>query len=71
MSTTKEKPKDRRERLRQEEIKTNSASNIGDGFNRSHSGSFIDLVGSLSWKGTGTLIVIIIISYIIYSLLFN
>jgi hypothetical protein len=70
VSANKERPEDSRERLRQEEIKRNSSSNIGDGFNRSQSGSLVDLVGSIGWKGTGILLVIIILGYIIYSLLF-
>ncbi|QOY34665.1 DUF6366 family protein [Anaerobacillus isosaccharinicus] len=71
MSDNKEKPEDKRERLRQEEIKRNLASNIGDGFNRAQSGSLVDLVGSLGWKGTGILIIVIIVGYIIVSLFFN
>jgi hypothetical protein len=62
MSDNKEKPEDRRERLRQEEIKRNLASNIGDCFNRAQSGSLVDLVGSLGWKGTRILIIVIIFS---------
>ena len=68
MSDNKEKPEDMRERLRQEEIKRNLPSNIGDGFNRAQNGSLVDLVGGLGWKGTGILIIVIIVGYLILSL---
>ncbi|WP_349408778.1 DUF6366 family protein [Pseudalkalibacillus sp. SCS-8] len=71
MSGNRERPEDLRERLRQEEIKRNSASKIGDGFDRSQGGSLIDLVGSLGWKGTVLLLVLIISGYILFSVLFN
>lgn len=71
MNSDKEIPKNKRERLRQEDIKRNLSSNIGDGVNRSQSGNLFDLVGSFGWKGTGVLIVIILIGYIVLSLLFN
>ncbi len=71
MSDNKEKSEDMRERLRQEEIKRNLASNLGDGFNRAQNGSLADLVGSLGWKGTGILIIVIIVGYIVVSLFFN
>ncbi|WP_163536408.1 DUF6366 family protein [Gracilibacillus sp. YIM 98692] len=71
MNRNNESPEDRRERMRQEEIKRNRASNIGDGFDRAQSGSLVDLVGSLGWKGTGILLVVIIVVFIIYALFFR
>ncbi|MGN8646538.1 DUF6366 family protein [Gracilibacillus sp. HCP3S3_G5_1] len=62
--TKKETPEQKRETLRQKELKENPAS--------SFQGSRLpDLVGSLSWKGTGILILIVILSIIIYSVFFH
>ncbi|PKR78212.1 hypothetical protein CEY16_00175 [Halalkalibacillus sediminis] len=67
----RESPENRRERLRQQELKNNKASNIGDGFNRAQAGALQDLVGALGWKGTGILIIVLIVGFIVYSILFN
>ncbi|WP_188207078.1 DUF6366 family protein [Alkalibacillus aidingensis] len=64
----KESPEERRERLRQRDLK-NSSSNVGDSFHRAKSGSLVDLVGALGWKGTGILILIMIVGFIVYSFL--
>ncbi|MFJ7933897.1 DUF6366 family protein [Sporosarcina sp. NPDC096371] len=55
----KESPEKIRERLRQEELRRNPAGSI-------HGGGLQDLVGSLGWKGTGILILLIIVGSIIY-----
>ena len=65
-----ETPEDKRERVRQEELKRNSTGNLNDSFNKAHTGSFVDLVGSLGWKGTGLLIIVFVVGYIIYKLIF-
>ncbi|PAW26228.1 hypothetical protein BKC07_26005 [Peribacillus simplex] len=51
-----ETPEEKRERLRQEELKKNPIGTLKDGFNGN--GNLADLVGSLGWKGTGILIVV-------------
>ncbi|CAM3924560.1 hypothetical protein GCM10009865_55070 [Aeromicrobium ponti] len=71
MSENKETPERRRERLRQEELKKNPTGNMNDAFNRANSGSLVDLVGSLGWKGTGILILVIIIGFIVASFFFK
>ncbi|WP_416150087.1 DUF6366 family protein [Salipaludibacillus sp. HK11] len=71
MSENKETPERLRERLRQEELRRNPTGNMSDGFNRSNSGGLVDLVNSLGWKGTGILILVLIIGYIIASYFFN
>lgn len=71
MQNNKETPEQKRERLRQEELKSNSTGNMNDAFNRANSGNLADLVGSLGWKGTGILILVIIIGFIIVSLFFK
>ena len=60
MSPDKETPEERRERMRQKELK-NSSSSI-------HGSNLSDLVGGLGWKGTGILIFVIIIGFIIASI---
>lgn len=66
-----ESPEQQRERLKQQELKNNSTGNLNDSFNRTNNGSLVDLVGSLGWKGTGTLILVIIVGFIIYSVFFR
>ncbi|MEK4670436.1 DUF6366 family protein [Niallia sp. FSL R7-0271] len=69
MKETKETAERKRERLRQQEIKGNPAGNLRDSFNRAETGGLVDLVGSLGWKGSGILILVIIIAVIVVSLL--
>ncbi|WP_438349968.1 DUF6366 family protein [Paenibacillus sp. FA6] len=70
MDSQTETPEKKRERLRQEELKNNPFGAFNDGVNRAEYGNLADLVGGLGWKGTGTLILILIIGYVIYKLLF-
>ncbi len=60
MREVRESPERRRERMRQEELKRNPAGSM-------NGGGLPDLVGSLGWKGTGILILVIILGFIIYS----
>lgn len=71
MQDNKETPEHKRERLRQEELKRNPTGGMNDAFNRANSGGLADLVGSLGWKGTGILILVIILGFIIYSVFFR
>jgi hypothetical protein len=71
MHDNKETPEQKRERLRQQELKSNPTGNLNDAFNRANSGGLVDLVGSLGWKGTGILILVIIIGFIITSFFFK
>jgi hypothetical protein len=68
MSKDKETLERRRERLRQEELKRNPNGNMNDAFNRAENGNLADLVGSLGWKGTGILILVIIIGFVVASI---
>lgn len=61
MSEDKETPEMRREKLRQEEIKQNPAGNLSDAFNRNENGNLTDLVGGLSWKVAGIILLILIV----------
>ncbi|MFP3888089.1 hypothetical protein HPB58_14930 [Priestia filamentosa] len=69
MNENKETPERRRERLRGEELKRNSTGNMNDAFNRAEMGNLADLVGGLSWKGMGILLIVIIIGFIVASLI--
>jgi hypothetical protein len=64
----KETPERKRERLRQEELKRNPTGTLNDAFNRAQNGGLTDLVGSLGWKGTGILILVLTIGVIIASI---
>ena len=68
MGDGKEHPEERRERLRQEELKGNPTGNLNDSSHRAHNGSLVDLVGSMGWKGTGVLLILITAGFIAYSL---
>jgi len=58
-----ENPEERREKLRQKELK-HSASSV-------HGSNLSDLVGGLSWKGTGIMILVLILAVVIYSIFFH
>jgi len=69
MSKENETPERRRERLRHEELKSNPTGNMSDAFNRAESGNLADLIGSLGWKGTGILILVILIGIVVASII--
>lgn len=71
MSKDKNTPEEKRERLRQEEWKSNSGGNVNDSLNKGRNGSLVDLVGGLGWKGTGILLLILILGFIIYAVFFR
>lgn len=60
----------KRERVRQKELKKNPTGALKDGFNRGENGNLVDLVGGLGWKGTGILIIVLIVGYVLYKLIF-
>lgn len=62
-----ESPEQRRESLRQQELKNNPHGTLNDSFNRASGGGLVDLVNSLGWKGTGALIILAIIVYFLIS----
>lgn len=69
LNNRQETPKEKRERLRQEELKKNPHGALRDGLNRGENGNITDLVGDLGWKGTGILIIVLIVGYVLYKLL--
>lgn len=64
MSKDYETPERIRERLRQEELENNPFGHMNHGHGRSQY-SLVDLVGSLGWKGTLVLIIVIIVGLIV------
>lgn len=68
MSQSNETPEQLRERLRQKELRRNPGGAFGDGVNRAGHGSLADLVGSLGWKGTGIIVLILIVGYFLFRL---
>lgn len=69
MNNNKEKPENIREKIRQEELKKNTAEKLSDGVNRSQYGNLADLVGGLNWRITGVLVIIAVIVFIVISVL--
>lgn len=63
MSREDETPEERREKLRQEELKKPSSS--------IHGSNLSDLVGGLGWKGTGIVILVLILALIIFVVFFR
>ncbi|OEH94552.1 DUF6366 family protein [Bacillus solimangrovi] len=60
-----------REKLRQEELKSNRMNGVNDGLNRAESGSLVDLAGSIGWRGTGLIILGAVIVFVVVTLLFK
>lgn len=69
--SSKESPEEKRERMRQSELKNNPTGSVNDGLNRVESGSPVDMTGGMNWKGTGILILVLVLGYIIYSYFFS
>ncbi|WP_153464444.1 DUF6366 family protein [Sediminibacillus terrae] len=71
MDKHRETPEDRGARHRQEEMKNNATGNLHDAYHRSQSGSLVDLLEGLGWKGTGILIVVFILGLLLYAVWFH
>ncbi|MDQ0273422.1 DUF6366 family protein [Cytobacillus purgationiresistens] len=70
MNNHHETPEEKRERLRQSELKNNPTGSLHDALNRGSNGNLPDLSGGMGWKGTGILIVVLIVGYVLYNLFF-
>lgn len=68
MTNRKESSEDRRERLRQDELKNNPTGALNDAINKANNPS-PDL-SSHSWKETGLLILALAVGFIVYQLFF-
>lgn len=64
---SKETSGEKRERLRQKELKNNPTGSLRDGFDRS-SGSWDlqNITGDMGWKGMALLILLLFLGYVIY-----
>lgn len=51
-----------------DELKNNPTGSLNDGLNRGANGSLGDLVG-MGWKGSGILILVLVVGYVIYRLI--
>lgn len=69
--SSKETPKEKRERLRQNELKNNPTGSLNEGLKKAENGSLVDLSGGMGWKGTGLLILVLVLGYIIYNFIFR
>ena len=69
--SSKERPEEQRERLRQKELKNNPTGSLRDGMSRGESGNLQDISGDMGWKGMALLIIVLIIGYVVYSLFFS
>ena len=67
----KESPEEKRERIRQSELKNNPTGSLKDGLNRAESGSPVDMTGGMSWKGTALVILVLVLGYIVYTYFFS
>ncbi|MGR9634136.1 DUF6366 family protein [Bacillus cereus] len=67
----KELPEEKRERIRQSELKNNSTGSLHDGLNRAETGSSVDMAGGINWKGTALVILVLVLAYIIYTYFFS
>lgn len=66
-SKKKETPEEKRERLRQNELKNNPTGSLNDGINRGIGGN----LNGMGWKETLVLILVLVIGYITYKLFFS
>jgi len=66
-SEKKETPEEKRERLRQNELKNNPTGSLNDGINRGSGGN----LNGMGWKETLVLALVLFIGYITYKLFFS
>ncbi|PEC21351.1 DUF6366 family protein [Bacillus cereus] len=67
----KESPEEKRERMRQSELKNNPTGSLNDGLNRAESGNLVDMTGGMNWRSTGIIILVLLVGYIIYTYFFG
>ncbi|EWG08560.1 DUF6366 family protein [Cytobacillus firmus] len=71
MNNQNETPEEKRERIKQSELKNNPTASLNDSLNRGSNGNLTDLTGGLGWKGTAILIVVLIVGFVLYNLIFK
>ncbi|WKA56585.1 DUF6366 family protein [Planococcus shixiaomingii] len=68
----KETPREKRERLRQNESRNNPTGSLRDGFDSgAGNGNLSDIAGDLGWKGMGLLVIVLGVGYTIYQVFFG
>ncbi|EMI9088443.1 hypothetical protein COD05_09905 [Bacillus cereus] len=67
----KESPEEKRERIRQSELKNNPTGSLKDGLNRAETGRPVDMAGGMNWRGTALVILVLVLGYIIYTYFFS
>lgn len=69
--TAQHSPEKQRENIRQKELKNNPLGSLAEGVNKGRTGNHNDLTGSLDWRVTGSLLVVILVGIASYLLFFN
>ncbi|WP_080846262.1 DUF6366 family protein [Cytobacillus gottheilii] len=70
MKDQEETVEQKRERLRQQEMKRNPTGIMNDSINSAYSGNLHELVRDLGWKGAGILILVVVMAFIFISIFF-
>lgn len=68
LNNRQENPSEKRERLRQEELKKNPTGALRDGLDRAGNGNLVDVAGGMGWKDMVILIIVLLGGYILYKL---
>lgn len=68
---SKETPKEKRERLKQNELKNNPTGSLNEGLKRAENGNLVDLSSGMGWRGTSLLILVLVLGFIIYNFIFR
>lgn len=68
---SKETPSEKRERLRQNELKNNPMGSLNDGLTRGKNSNLVDLSSGMGWKGIGLLILVLVLGFFIYNFIFH
>lgn len=64
--------KEKREHLRQNELKQNPGGSMRDGLdNGAGNGNLTDIAGDMGWRGVLLLILILFLGYIVYQFFFS
>jgi len=68
LDNRQETPAEKRERLRQEELRKNPTGALRDGLDRAENGNLVDVAGGMGWKDMVILIIVLLGGYVLYKL---